>query len=101
MVLLKKRSSTISMRFSARLHRKSHVPVQLKALITSAVARLRGRGTLHVVKTPSVVAMCQDNGREFDNAELDSFYAQHGIINKATGPYCRQQNGVAERSNPS
>lgn len=39
-----------------------------------------------------------DNGREFLNSAILSFFDSHGIILRTTCPYTSQQNGKAERS---
>ena len=40
-----------------------------------------------------------DNGKEYVNADLQTFLTAHGIIHQTTCPYTPQQNGVAERKN--
>jgi len=40
-----------------------------------------------------------DNGTEYVNKDLKSFFLQHGIKHQTTVPYSPQQNGVAERAN--
>lgn len=40
-----------------------------------------------------------DNGREYVNADFDSFLQREGIQRQLTVPYTPQQNGVAERAN--
>jgi hypothetical protein len=44
-----------------------------------------------------IVALQTDNGREFDNAALRSFFSHHGISLRLSCPYTSQQNGKAER----
>jgi transposase InsO family protein len=39
-----------------------------------------------------------DNGKEFDNAALQSFLAAHSMVLRLTCPYTSQQNGRAERA---
>jgi hypothetical protein len=39
-----------------------------------------------------------DNGKEFDNNALRSFFTQHGITYRFSCPYTSAQNGKAERS---
>lgn len=40
-----------------------------------------------------------DNGKEFFNQVLGSFFGEKGIIHQSSCPYTPQQNGVAERKN--
>lgn len=40
-----------------------------------------------------------DNGTEYCNSSLESFFRNNGIIHETTIPYCPQQNGVSERLN--
>ncbi|GKA12009.1 retrovirus-related pol polyprotein from transposon TNT 1-94 [Tanacetum coccineum] len=40
-----------------------------------------------------------DNGTEFRNHELESFYDEKGISQNLSSPYTPEQNGVAERRN--
>nr|GEW14259.1 retrovirus-related Pol polyprotein from transposon TNT 1-94 [Tanacetum cinerariifolium] len=40
-----------------------------------------------------------DNGTEFKNHELESFYDEKGISQNFTYPYTLKQNGIAERKN--
>jgi hypothetical protein len=40
-----------------------------------------------------------DNGKEFDNHALRSFFSQHGIVFRLSCPYTSLQNGKAERGN--
>ena len=44
-----------------------------------------------------ILAVQSDNGCEFDNAALRSFYTTHGIVMCLSCPYTSQQNGKAER----
>ncbi|WVZ74832.1 hypothetical protein U9M48_022958 [Paspalum notatum var. saurae] len=44
-----------------------------------------------------VLAFQTDNGREFDNTTLRSFYRAHGIVLRMSCPYTSPQNGKAER----
>lgn len=46
-----------------------------------------------------VKAVRSDQGREFINNELASFYQQHGIKAEATAAYSPESNGMAERCN--
>ncbi|GJS20772.1 retrovirus-related pol polyprotein from transposon TNT 1-94 [Tanacetum coccineum] len=40
-----------------------------------------------------------DNGTEFKNSELESFYDEKGISQNLSSPYTPEQNGVAKRKN--
>ncbi|GKB41537.1 retrovirus-related pol polyprotein from transposon TNT 1-94 [Tanacetum coccineum] len=40
-----------------------------------------------------------DNGTEFRNSELESFYDEKGIYQNFSSPYTHEQNGVVERKN--
>ncbi|CAL9003280.1 unnamed protein product [Prunus brigantina] len=40
-----------------------------------------------------------DNGGEYLNSELRTFFEQNGIIHQTSSPYTPQQNGIAERKN--
>ena len=44
-----------------------------------------------------VLAFQSDNGREFDNQALRSFYSHNGILIRLSCPYTSPQNGKAER----
>jgi transposase InsO family protein len=43
------------------------------------------------------LALQTDNGREFDNVALRSFFLAHGVQLRLSCPYTSQQNGKAER----
>jgi transposase InsO family protein len=43
------------------------------------------------------LALQTNNGREFDNAALRSFFLIHGVTLRLSCPYTSQQNGKAER----
>lgn len=45
----------------------------------------------------SIKCFRSDNGREFVNSELSSFFNQNGIVHQTTCPYTPQQNGRIER----
>jgi histone deacetylase 1/2 len=44
-----------------------------------------------------ILALQTDNGREFDNTTLRTFYSEHGIVLRLTCPYTSPQNGKVER----
>ena len=71
------------------LRRKSDVADFLKATIT-----MLERQTGHTVQR-----IRSDNGGEFINADLATFYQSKGIRSETTVPYTPQQNGKAERLN--
>ncbi|KAM1062317.1 hypothetical protein ACFX2A_027225 [Malus domestica] len=47
----------------------------------------------------NIQVLRNDNGGEYVNMELRSFFELHGIVHQTTCPYTPQQNGVAERKN--
>ncbi|KAM2438173.1 hypothetical protein ACFX1W_015194 [Malus domestica] len=47
----------------------------------------------------NIQVLRSDNGGEYVNMELRSFFKLHGIVHQTTCPYTPQQNGVAERKN--
>jgi transposase InsO family protein len=40
-----------------------------------------------------------DNGMEFKNSQIESFFEEEGIKHEFSSPYTPQQNGVVERKN--
>jgi len=75
--------------FIAPLRRKSDAADFLKTTIT-----LLERQTSFTVK-----CIRSDNGGEFINSDLATFYQSKGIKSETTVPYTPQQNGKAERLN--
>ena len=71
------------------LRRKSDAAAFLKTAIT-----MLERQTGYTVKR-----IRSDNGGEFINTELDTFYQSKGIKSETSVPYTPQQNGKAERLN--
>ena len=71
------------------LRRKSDAAAFLKTSIT-----MLERQTGYTVKR-----IRSDNGGEFINTELDTFYQSKGIKSETSVPYTPQQNGKAERLN--
>ena len=72
-------------------------PICFKSQATNvikAVIRQLEKQTGNVVK-----AIRSDRGREFINAELQSFLQENGIQQQTSAPYSPQQNGNAERYN--
>ncbi|MBW0538093.1 hypothetical protein O181_077808 [Austropuccinia psidii MF-1] len=56
---------------------------------------------LKIQKTPAstVSNIVSDNGTEFKNLDLLSFFQKEGISHLVTSPYTPQQNPIAERGN--
>ncbi|TYJ99589.1 Beta-galactosidase [Cucumis melo var. makuwa] len=56
----------------------------------------------HTIKTQfhtKIAILRSDNGREFQNHNLNEFLASKGIVHQTSYAYTPQQNGVAERKN--
>ncbi|WVZ96811.1 hypothetical protein U9M48_042400 [Paspalum notatum var. saurae] len=47
----------------------------------------------------SIVKIRSDNGREFDNTNIEEYYDEVGIKHEFSATYTPQQNGVVERKN--
>jgi transposase InsO family protein len=45
-----------------------------------------------------ILAIQCDNGRDFDNKKVHSFFTQHGTLFRFSCPHTSQQNGKAERA---
>ena len=50
-------------------------------------------------KGVSIVKIRSDHGKEFENAQFDSFCEKNGIKKEFSAPKTPQQNGVVERKN--
>ncbi|CAL8090388.1 unnamed protein product [Prunus armeniaca] len=48
---------------------------------------------------PFALVLRSDNGGEYANKVLHSYFQEHGILHETTCPYTPQQNDVAERKN--
>ena len=46
-----------------------------------------------------VKALRSDNGGEYCNRQLDTYFKNKGIRHETTNPHCPNQNGVSERCN--
>jgi transposase InsO family protein len=71
------------------------VPLRQKSDAYVSLASFRAY--IHTQFNLPLVSIQCDNGREFDNAKLQSLTADHGIQIRFSCPYTSQQNGKAER----
>lgn len=66
---------------------KDQIPDQVKLLISQSILET-GNQVLKIVT---------DNGSEYVNKNLESYYRQRGIIHQRSAPYTANQNGLIER----
>nr|GEU71160.1 retrovirus-related Pol polyprotein from transposon TNT 1-94 [Tanacetum cinerariifolium]GEU71315.1 retrovirus-related Pol polyprotein from transposon TNT 1-94 [Tanacetum cinerariifolium] len=66
---------------------------QTPEMIMSFIKIVENRNDVKVKQTRT------DNGTEFRNHKLESFYDENGISQNSSSPYTPKQNGVAERKN--
>ncbi|GKB52023.1 retrovirus-related pol polyprotein from transposon TNT 1-94 [Tanacetum coccineum] len=71
------------------LKKKSQAP----EMIMSFIRMVENQNDVKVKQTRT------DNGNEFRNHELESFYDEKGIYQNFSSPYTPEQNGVAKRKN--
>ena len=72
-------------------------PVARKSCVPDVV-----RATVELLENQSGVRLQKvrtDNGSEYVNSELGTFFAQKGVVHERTVPYTPEQNGAAERLN--
>jgi transposase InsO family protein len=70
-------------------------PLRQKSEVASTIQHLHAYA--HTQFGRPILAFQSDNGREFDNATLRSFYSTNGINLHLTCPYTSPQNGKLER----
>ena len=75
--------------FAFHLTHKDHAPKALIDLDKSIENKFQKR--VHTLKT--------DNGGEFINAELQTYFQERGITSSTSVSYCPELNGRAERRN--
>ena len=73
------------------LKKKTEVAIKLKEFMTFYEKQWRER----------VKCLLSDNGTEFVNQEMTKMCMLNGIVHQRTVPYSPQQNGMAERMNPT
>ena len=66
---------------------KSEIPHIVKKMINQACVETKNK----------VVRVCTDNGTEYVNNKLTSFFNEQGITHVLSAPYVPQQNGIIER----
>ena len=54
---------------------------------------------IHTQFNKKIQILRSDNGREFINQSMQTFFQKNGLINQTFCPYTPQQNGVTERKN--